>query len=309
MKEAVKVPRGSLAVTEDALMTQVLTYFTTPEQINALEAELLPLNRERLPVKHMFCKGVYCREIYMPKGTLAIGHAHSEECLNIVVSGSVSVVVDGEVKRVSAPACFVSLPGVRKIGYVHEDTIWITVHPTRDYDIATIEAKMIVKSEAFKKYEEDHPEDGMAIASCTKDEFWEDRLDYFRFLDEIGLTQEQAKEMIEDLRDQIEFPPGAGDRVYVGTSKIHGNGLFAAFDEDSGTRLCPSRIGLKRTKAGRYTNHSKRPNCEFVPDQNGDIYLVAISKLAKGEELTVNYRQAKKASEEAFRISQLNTIK
>src|SRR5688572_3022727 len=108
-------------IPDEAVMVQVLTYFTTPEEIEALEGELLGKANINIPVKHGFCKGIATRQITLTAGTIAIGHGHTGECLNIVTAGSVSVVLDGKVKRITAPAQFVSPPLARKVGYVHED--------------------------------------------------------------------------------------------------------------------------------------------------------------------------------------------
>jgi SET domain-containing protein len=65
-----------------------------------------------------------------------------------------------------------------------------------------------------------------------------------------------------------------------------------------GDVIAPARIADNRTVAGRYVNHSKSPNCEYVKWPDGDIYLVAKTNIqgAKGgepgDELTVDYRQA-----------------
>lgn len=80
------------------VMAEALKSFTTPEQIEALEGELLGSSGSTpIPVSHNFCRGIYARTVLIPAGFLAIGHSHSDECLNIVASGSVSVVIDGEV--------------------------------------------------------------------------------------------------------------------------------------------------------------------------------------------------------------------
>lgn len=285
-----------IIVADSRVIEQALTYFTTPEQIEALEGELLSVGSIDVPVKHSFCKGVYARQITIPKWTFAIGHAHSDECLNIVTAGSVSVVLDGIVTRVTAPACFVSAPFQRKVGFVHDDLTWITVHATDEKDIKKLEADLIIKSETFKTYEALAKDGGLELATCGNQLMLEDRLDYFKALDEIGFTHEQAVAMSESQDDIIPMPVGTGSHVYIGSSKISGEGLFLAFDCEKDSILCLARIAGNRTPAGRYTNHSKRPNCIFVPDENGDVHLVSVRDVKAGEELTVDYRQARAAS-------------
>jgi hypothetical protein len=291
---------------DEDVMVEVLKSFTTPEEIEALEGELLNAETVNIHVQHGFCKGVYSRKIVLPAGIIAIGHAHSDECLNIVTSGSVSVVIDGIVRRITGPCEFVSPPGHRKIGFVHEDCTWFTIHATDKKDIAELELDLIIKSPTFRRYELANPT-STEIANCPRDEFWIDRVDYFNLLKELGVSHEEARRVSEKQDDQIEFPAGAGNSVYVGSSVIQGSGLFAAFDAVKGDVLCPARIGTKRTKAGRYTNHSRYPNCKFVADQNGDINLVANADIRIGDELTVDYRQAKKTASIADSFLNLNT--
>jgi hypothetical protein len=39
-----------------------------------------------------------------------------------------------------------SKPGIKRVGYAHEDTVWITVHPTDETDLDKLEENLIAKS-------------------------------------------------------------------------------------------------------------------------------------------------------------------
>lgn len=293
------MPKTFVVELDDRIMVEVIKQFTTPEQIEALEGELLTLDPLFIQVKHGFAKGIYTRQVTIPRGTLAIGHAHSEECLNIVTQGSVSVVLDGEVRLIKGPCTFVSPALTRKVGYVHEDLTWITVHRTDCTSIEQIEEDMAVKSETFKRYEAKKGDRSTEIANCPRDEFWPDRLDYFRMLEEIGVTHQLARIQTENLADQIDFPGETGNSVYLASSKIQGNGIFSSFDFEPNMLIAPARIQGKRTKVGRYTNHARYPNCIFTMDDNGDIYLMSSQPINEGDELTVDYRQAREVAYKA----------
>ena len=105
--------------------------------------------------------------------------------------------------------------------------------------------------------------------------------------------------------------------VWVGTSKISGQGLFAAQDIKKDTRIIRYK-GEKISKAesdrratngnayifqfnhrydidgktlqnkARYINHSCNPNCETLQTQRA-IWIVALRDIHEGEELTYNY--------------------
>lgn len=106
-------------------------------------------------------------------------------------------------------------------------------------------------------------------------------------------------------------------QLWVGKSRIAGQGLFAAQDIAQGTRILPY-IGEKITKdesarrlaqgnvyiftfnerydidgktlknLARYINHSCDPNCE-VELTSRTIWIVALRDIQAGEELTYNY--------------------
>ncbi len=118
-------------------------------------------------------------------------------------------------------------------------------------------------------------------------------------------------------------------RIVTRRSPIHGNGVFAAADIPSGTRLIqykgqllthaqsdrlyPGSADTGHTflfslnddyvidanrdgNSARWINHSCAPNCEAVVDEHagGDarrdrVFIESIRDLRKGEELTYNY--------------------
>lgn len=293
----------------ETILVQALKEFNTIEKINALEEELLQIGSVFIPVKHVFFKGGYARQVTMPSGIIAIGHAHSDECLNIVSKGSVSVLINGEMRKISAPATFVSPPYDRKVGYVHEELIWTTVHATDLTQIEDAESKLIIKTNAFKEHESKFGNPTTSIITISGDDFTKDRIDYYSAIRELGFTHEQVKAISQNTSDQIPFPKNYDVIVEVRSSKISGNGLFSSTDLAFDEVICPALIAGKRTPAGRFTNHSANPNCEFIVDSNGDMHLKCITFIPRGIELTVNYRDARLKSLIAKEIINLNTIK
>lgn len=89
-----------------------------------------------LPLRHLFAPGVYIREIFMPAGTVVVGHRHKTKHFNIVLKGKCAVTQDGiEVMQIEAPMTFVSDAGVQKILLIKEDTTWQTVHPVNEKEV------------------------------------------------------------------------------------------------------------------------------------------------------------------------------
>lgn len=115
--------------------------------IDALEAAITAdLPPVEIPVKNYFSKGVYAREIFIPKGTVITGKIHKFTNLNIMSQGEMSVLTEDGIKRVKAPFTIVSPPGTRRVAYAHEDTIWTTIHGTEKTDVDEIEAEFVAQS-------------------------------------------------------------------------------------------------------------------------------------------------------------------
>lgn len=127
------------------------------EGIEELEGALLsvPGSTEcRYELKHLFAPGVYIREIHMPEGEFIIGAEHTTEHFNTVLKGRASVIMEGELHHIQAPACFVSRAGVRKVLKIHEPCVWQTIHPnpTDSRDTAALEAGLCVMSETHRRH-------------------------------------------------------------------------------------------------------------------------------------------------------------
>lgn len=94
------------------------------------------------PVEHTLADGMYMRKLLIPKGTLLAGKIHLKDCLNIVASGDISILTEYGSRRVGPGFTGVSYRGAQKIGYAHEDTVFINVFRTDLTDLAEIEAEI-----------------------------------------------------------------------------------------------------------------------------------------------------------------------
>lgn len=125
---------------------KALEMTSTKEQISQLEQVLHTLPQAEIKIIHHFSKGLYAREIFIPKGTLLVGKIHKHECLSIMSSGEKTVLTDDGYVRVKAPFTTVSKPGMKRVGYAHEDTVWTTIHATDETDLEKLEIELIAKS-------------------------------------------------------------------------------------------------------------------------------------------------------------------
>lgn len=99
--------------------------------LEKIEQALLEKEQAQWETQHYFSDGVYTRETFIPKNTILTGFRHRQKTINILTKGTISVVgVDklghAQDKGVlTAPMIIVTEPGIKKIGYAHEDTVFV----------------------------------------------------------------------------------------------------------------------------------------------------------------------------------------
>ncbi len=80
----------------------------------------------------------------MPKGMTLTSKIHKTEHQYVVLSGKVSVYIPGAgVQIIEAPYVGITKAGTRRVLYIHEDTRWITFHPTEETDMDKVEEALI----------------------------------------------------------------------------------------------------------------------------------------------------------------------
>lgn len=95
------------------------------------------------PLKHTFLDGLYIREIFLPADSLITSRVHTYSCTNILLKGKVRVWSESlGVQELTAPCRWVSPPGTKRIIYVYEDTVWLTLHRLDTTDVAEAEEEL-----------------------------------------------------------------------------------------------------------------------------------------------------------------------
>lgn len=107
--------------------------------VNLTRTLLASGEKSDLPVKHTFLDGMYMRELFIPKGTLLVGKIHKQPCMNVVSRGDISVMTETGSARVKAGYSIVSPAGIQKVGYAHEDTVFLNVFRTEETDPEKVE--------------------------------------------------------------------------------------------------------------------------------------------------------------------------
>lgn len=132
------------------MTTDEITLYSTNdlvERMRTLPQLDMPVNEYLDPITK-----TYTRELFIPKGTLAVGRVHKKACMNIITKGVLvvkqSLVDPGETYRVpdKQNLIFTTQPGSQKIVYAIEDTIILNIFTDiQTQDIKNIEEELIQK--------------------------------------------------------------------------------------------------------------------------------------------------------------------
>jgi hypothetical protein len=132
-----------LALLQDNL--PVLAY----DQVKRLEQGIIDeLEQVDLHVEHIFTPGKYIRALHIPAGCVLTGKIHATEHICKVLMGRILVRTVGEegVKELVAGDEFVSQPGIKRVGFAIEDTVFVNEHTNEDNttDLALLESRLII---------------------------------------------------------------------------------------------------------------------------------------------------------------------
>ena len=140
-----------------------------PIDLDLVEQYLMSQEQAECPVQHYFGPGVCIRELFVPAGSLVLGHRHKEQTMNILLKGKAAVVINDEVRVIEGPYIFVSDPG-RKLGYAIEDAVWQNVFATDETDPEKIEDMFVEKTDAWKRNQEEK-KNADAISDAVRKQF------------------------------------------------------------------------------------------------------------------------------------------
>lgn len=100
-------------------------------KIEQIEEELKKREQAEWETKHYFSEGAYTRETFVPAGSVLTGYRHKHQTVSILSKGIISVLGVDKLGHatdygvIEAPLTFVTEPGIKKIGYTHEEVVFI----------------------------------------------------------------------------------------------------------------------------------------------------------------------------------------
>jgi len=109
---------------------------------------------DKFKYKHTFADGVYVRQMTIEKGEIILGAIHKHLHVWFLLSGHVTVLTEDSLKEYIAPCTVLSTPGVKRVIYGNEESIFTNVHknPTNTEDIKELEKQIVALN--YKEYEE-----------------------------------------------------------------------------------------------------------------------------------------------------------
>lgn len=117
------------------------------EKILSFESILAAQQQLQVDITHYLAPGVYAREMTLPAGAVITGKIHRHAHINVISKGSCTVASPEGVREIVAPCVFVSSPGTKRAIFAHEETRWMTIHPTEETDLMRIEEYVITKDD------------------------------------------------------------------------------------------------------------------------------------------------------------------
>ena len=123
--------------------------------IAGTESKPIVRDSDVIPIKHHFMDGVYVREMFMKKDSAVIGAIHKHLHMCFLLQGKVTVANEEETIDHIAPCFIISTPGIKRVLYAHEDSIWYNTHknPSNTEDVDQLEKEIVaVNYEEYEQY-------------------------------------------------------------------------------------------------------------------------------------------------------------
>jgi hypothetical protein len=100
------------------------------EKVYRLEEALLDKPQVEIPLEEHFCNGMYARIVTIPEGVVGTGSISKDSHFIAMLSGDISIMTENGIIRIQAPYFSVSPAMVKRAGYAHKETVFLTVHRT-----------------------------------------------------------------------------------------------------------------------------------------------------------------------------------
>jgi quercetin dioxygenase-like cupin family protein len=109
---------------------------------------------KKFPLKHTFADGIYVRQMTMEKDSVVVGAIHNHSHVWFLLTGNITVTTESSTEDYIAPCYVVSTPGVKRVIYANEESIFVNIHknPSNTKNLDELEAEIV--SINYKEYEQ-----------------------------------------------------------------------------------------------------------------------------------------------------------
>jgi len=97
------------------------------------------------PLKQSLVNGLYIREIFNPAGELIVTKIHKVKHIFFLLKGKMTIMQEDGQSIIEAPHYGVTKAGTKRVIYTHEDSIFVTVHPTNKKTVEEAEKEIVAK--------------------------------------------------------------------------------------------------------------------------------------------------------------------
>ena len=115
----------------EIINNKALAHLSNIQKIEVAEYLMMRMEgaiTESPPLQHFICNDTYTRQILLPKGIVLTGCVHNFDHTNIISMGEVTIFTPEGKEHRRAVESWVSPAGTKRLIYVHEETIWTTIH-------------------------------------------------------------------------------------------------------------------------------------------------------------------------------------
>ena len=98
------------------------------------------------PLEHFFGDGIYIRKMTAPKGMFNVSKLHKTTHPFFILKGDAEILTENGAIRIKAPHFGITKAGTKRAVFFHEDTIWFTIHATKETDLKKIEDELIAET-------------------------------------------------------------------------------------------------------------------------------------------------------------------
>jgi len=119
-------------VTKNPIQHELTDVSCVQTKIQQLEQRLLEMPQADIVTLHEFLPNTYERKMIAPKSAMIVGAAHKTSYKVRLEKGTITVNVGFEVKTLTAPCEFDAPAGEQRVGYTHDEVIWVDIYDNPD---------------------------------------------------------------------------------------------------------------------------------------------------------------------------------